>query len=289
MDDSGKSDLEVLSHSGNSTIDRRGFLAGLGAALTCTFAWGAAGAGCATLRPPVDFSAVPKKQPDEAPPLHIKAVEGRRQGFLMRLHALRPPPAGSRLLLRRRLADAPPELIRRVQLDDDLAARLTDPDQGLPFLDRALADLPPDTVVRYRLDLEDGPRSPVLTLTWPRAPKMPDRVWAHQDVQRAVELRWKPAEHDAEHDAAVIFRRDVIANQERTERLAVVGPDSQGSEGVYLDRDVEEGGVYAYQVALGTEIDRRDGEAERAGSEPVYRWGAASEALYVAIDGGSER
>lgn len=217
-------------------------------------------AGCATLRPPVQFDSRSPTESTSAVELSVR--EGRPNGLLLEL-ALRDEVSESAraLQLLRAEAGMEPQIYREIRLDEALLEALrTD---GVEFLDRNVAA---GVLVRYQLRLvgsEDQPLaySKLLRLTWKAPPRRARGLTGEASTPSTVELRWSsPPTH-----GAVIFRRNVLRDDSTPERIADIGPDSAG---VFVDTDVQPGVVYAYRISLA--VDRGEFLQLAPPSEPVY-------------------
>jgi hypothetical protein len=232
------------------------------AGLLCTLS-----PGCGTLAAPVNIAPTSQTTPPGAAAeaaLAIQPAEGRPQGLLLRLTTDFQPDPGSRLELRRRVGDAPPETLRTIAVGGEVAGRLTG--EGLDFLDRSVA---PGRLhvyqLVYRPKSDERRTSAPLTVTWQKPPATPTGLHAFADTPVAVELNWR-----ASAPGALVFRRNVLDKNAKTRRIAHLGPSAGGR---YVDRDVEPGGVYAYRIALA-----RPGEG-------FTQYGPPSEPLYVSVPG----
>ena len=197
--------------------------------------------------------------------MHVVLREGRPDGLRLVLRsdvAVRP---GSSLTLMRTVDDAASAPYEQVDVDRRIAAALADP--GVEFVDR---EMTPGGHYAYRLSLEDPgggvKTSAPVEVAWRRPPGRPAHLAAVAPTSAGVEVRWdaKP------HLGALVFRRDVLDRSARPRRRAELGA---GCDGIFFDRDVEPGGVYAYRVALA----RFDGG--------VVQYGTPSEEVYVTVPG----
>lgn len=222
--------------------------------------------GCAALRAPVEFPPSPGVSPT-APELKLEPIEGRPNGLLLSLGCDCEPPEGAWLQLLRAEGDAGAKLFRNIRLNPTLRARLLN--GGIEFLDRSVD---PGTT-RYKLQLraskDNAPArllgaSKTLAVTWVAPPERPTGVAASSVIAGAVELRWQAPPGAG----ALIFRRNVLEPDAPLQRRARVGPASRG---VFIDRQVEPAGVYAYRVALA--ID----------TKTTIQFGRPSEEIYVTV------
>lgn len=223
-------------------------------------------AGCAALRAPAEFT--PAKAPSAAAlPLQIEPVEGRPNGLVLRFTCACELPDDGWLQLLRARGDETAQLFRNIRLDARLRDRLTG--TGLELLDRSIDPQPTHYQLRVRAAHDDAPGqtlhvSAPLVVRWRTPPARPAELQAHSHIAGTVELRWMaPAD-----TGALIFRRNVLDSSARWERLARVGPSAQG---IFVDRQVEPAGVYAYRVALA--ID----------TTSTVQFGRPSEELYVTV------
>jgi hypothetical protein len=183
----------------------------------------------------------------------------------------------------RKQGDTPAERIRRIRLDKRLSARLVG--DGFEFLDRSiLAEASTAYQVRLRASEDSAPAqilvaSHPLPVAWQHPPERPKQVEASSEIAGAVELRWTaPAQA-----GALIFRRDVLDADASPERLALLGPQARST---FVDRSVEPGGVYAYQVALAVDIGAVDTGAVDTGAVDTgatVQFGQPSEEIYVTV------
>ncbi len=223
--------------------------------------------GCAALRPPVDFQpAAPPNTNEHA--LRVEPVEGRPNGLVLRLRCGCTPPNDGWLEILRRQDDQPAQVYRSVRLNARLAKALAG--KGLPFLDRAMrADTTTTYQVRLRASANDAPgktleRSIPRRIAWQKPPARPANVRAQSHLAGSVELHWQATGRAG----ALIFRRDVLRSHAPVERIAQVGA---GAGGVFVDRHVQPGAVYAYRVAL----------ASHTGD--TLQFGPPSDEIYVTV------
>ena len=206
--------------------------------------------GCAA-RVPIVTSTRPAPQADEAaqPALSVELMEGRPNGLLLRLRvspALKLP------------ADARLSLWRLRSLDDE---------EGVPLLEQAFeADGPrraalegeglgvldaqpgaPDTPIIYILRV--APPAPELMLAsaplttrWRAPAAAPGALRALADLPGIIEISWR----SQPGCQTLIFRRVIDSDDPRPARIAQL-PAS--ADGVFVDRDVAPGAVYAYRLA----------------------------------------
>ncbi len=226
------------------------------------------GGGCAALRAPVAFDAPAEEQAPEETALSIEAVEGRPQGLVLRLSCDCELPDDGWLELMRGQQDGKVEVFRRVRLRGRLRAAVRG--DGIEFMDRAVEA---GQRVGYRLRLRSADAdessailatSSPLWMTWHKPPPKPEEVRADSRIAGSVELAWAPVHLDG----ALVFRRDVLDPNAGTERIS--RPDA-GARGLFIDRDLDPGGVYAYRVAL---------FLDRAG---LIQYGPPSEEIYVTV------
>jgi hypothetical protein len=227
--------------------------------------------GCATLVAPVSMS--PSDNAAKVPaasgePLVVEALEGRPNGLLLRLKVRLPPqPSGTRLSLwrLRSLDDEEGQPLLDQPLHADAARLAALSGEGLGVLDSAPGQ--DGQVAIYILRI--SPPSPMpqlaskpLIVRW-QAPMPPPRsLAARADLPGVVELTWRPAP-GCQH---LIFRRALGAQDPRPARLALL---DAADGGLYIDRAVEPGQVYAYRVAC----------VRTADALPFY--GRATTELYV--------
>jgi hypothetical protein len=168
----------------------------------------------------------------------------------------------------RQEAGASAEQIRSVRLDQRLRTRLAG--EGFEFLDRSV---PSGTTTAYQIRLraseENAPShslaaSEPLTVAWQEPPRRPERVHSSSEISGIVELHWAAPPTTG----ALIFRRDVLDDDAGVERLAQLGPQARTT---FIDRGVEPGGVYAYQVALAIDTGT------------FIQFGQPSEEIYVTV------
>ena len=221
-----------------------------------------AASGCATLRAPVEFES---QTTEETPPLTLNAVEGRPDGLLLRIESREPiEPDAASLHLMRAATGEKPQIYRDIELGEQFRRAIVT--EGLEFLERNLA---PDQHVRYQLRLLDESGAVLsysnrVDVRWKEPPPRPANVTAQATTSNTVELRW-----DARRNlGAVVFRRNVLDDDSKLERIGQVGPNSSG---LFVDRDAGAGVVYAYRVSL----------ALRAGE--LTQFGPPSEAVYVDV------
>ncbi|MGM0556194.1 MAG: hypothetical protein ACQEVA_07430 [Myxococcota bacterium] len=213
---------------------------------------------CATLRPPIAFET---EAPATPSPVRLDVVEGRPNGLLLELGMRDAPPGAVALQLLRAEAGTDAEIYREIQLEAQLREALhTD---GIEFLDRNVA---PDSTTRYQLRLvgEDDSTlaySELVRVEWRPPPARPSELTGRATTPETVELRWK----SAPGHGAIIFRRDVLQDHTKPERIGEVGPDSAG---LFVDTDAEPGVVYAYRVSVA--LHAEDVKQLGPPSEPIY-------------------
>lgn len=226
------------------------------------------GGGCAALRAPLAFDEPAQKQAPQEGALSIEPVEGRPKGLVLRLRCDCRLPDDGWLELMRGQRDGKVEVFRRVRLRGRLRAAVQN--DGLEFMDRAIEA---GQRVGYRLRLRaadsDEPSSILQTssplwVTWHTPPPRPEDVRADSRIAGSVELAWTPAGLDG----ALVFRRDVLDPNAGTRRIS---RPNGGARGLFVDRDVDPGGVYAYRVAL---------SIDHAG---LVQYGPPSEEIYVTV------
>ncbi len=226
----------------------------------------AGAAGCAALDAPVhvDVSEAPATQTHA---LHIEPVEGRPNGLVLRFSCTCSPPEDAWLEVLRRQGADDAQIYRSVRLSEELSARLTG--EGFQFLDRSITPQPTYYQLRLRASRDDTPAdvlaesSPVL-VRWQKPPTQPAAVRATSVVSGAVELRWQAPPGAG----ALIFRRNVLDPNAPLERLSRVGP---AANGLFVDRQLEPAGVYAYRVALAIQTDT------------TVQFGRPSDEIYVTV------
>jgi hypothetical protein len=76
-----------------------------------------------------------------------------------------------------------------------------------------------------------------------------------------------------------VLRRNVLEEADTPKTVATV-PSGEGSKSRYRDENIEQGDVFAYQIAYGAPIEVVEGGSD---SSRGMRWGPVSEALYVSI------
>lgn len=227
-------------------------------------------AACGTLTAPISFSpdrsSADTRSREEAS-LTITPIEGQPRGLLLEITARLDLEKGGELEVVRRIGDGRLDTIRTIELGTGRIEKLAD--GGLQFLDRSVvADethyyrvvyLPPNRNTSTRDDRATRRDSPSVSVHWRTPPPRPNDLDAQQTGQ-FVELNWSPTK-----SGAVIFRRNILAGQAETRRIATVGP---GARGRFVDRTAKPNGVYAYQIALA----REDGQFPQFGppSDPLY-------------------
>lgn len=223
---------------------------------------------CGSLSSPISIATTQPSQPDPRPDFTLEPVEGQPRGLMLRLRAdIALSPEGT-IVVERRIGDGKVERIRTIELSEKRIDKIAA--GKLKFLDRSVvADARHHYRLSYRTPASEGADEPVtertsppVTVTWQTPPPRPDRIEARQ-VDQTVELHWQPSGR-----GAVLFRRDVLADESRVRRLTTVGP---GARGHFVDRSVRPDGVYAYQIALA------------APESPFPQFGPPSEPLYISL------
>ena len=222
--------------------------------------------GCGAARTPVATLPLSSSAPSPEGTFTLGAHEARPGALVFALSAdAEDAVEGRVVLVYRGVGDATPELHQTIELEGKRVGALG---AGSLFaLDR---DVTPGQTYTYvaRLiddaDPEATQTSAPMVWTCQAAPGAPP-ARANATSGGFIEVEWEP--EDATQ-GALILRRDLLTPKAPAKRVATLGP---GARGIYLDRDVTPGGVYAYRVAL-----TRRGE--------VTTLGRLSEELFVSLD-----
>lgn len=221
-------------------------------------------AGCATLRPFPQTDETPTRarqsETTSGRGPAITVVEGQPSGLVLRLSARRRHPAGTKLAVYRQRQRRQREALQTTTLSERDSNRLKR--DGLQWVDRSIAE---PARYRYRLSLappdhEQTIWSQKLEVQWAEPPPTPDRTACRAVDGRLVEINWAPAAR-----GILLFRKQVTAESAEFRRLAMWQASARG---VAIDRDVQQGQVYAYRLAL---VERSSGFPQFGEpSPPVY-------------------
>ncbi len=231
---------------------------------------------CGTIEPPLEIASISPERSTRSSkqrPLALEAIEGRPNGLLLKLtardgHGL--DASGDTIeIVRRQLGDDDSrDVLDTFRLTSKTFERLTD-DEGLTLLDRSLSP----GALRYDLQwkpetgrekrAEPLPLVTPLRVRWASPPPRPTTLRAASTMPVAVELQWHPIA-----EGAIVFRRDVL---DEDSKLTPIASLEAASAGLFVDRDVQPGGVYAYRVALSRP------------SSDLTQYGSPSRTLYVSV------
>jgi hypothetical protein len=222
--------------------------------------------GCGAARTPVAAPATFEADQESRGALTLGAREARPGALVLALGArAEDAVVGRVVLVYRGAGGATPELHQTIELERARAGALG---AGALFaLDREVTPGQTYTYVARLVDDDDPEATQTSSpMVWRcEAPPVAPTASARADARGFVEVEWVP--EDATQ-GALVLRRDLLDPKAQTKRVATLGP---GARGVWLDRDVTPGGVYAYRVAL-----------TRPGEVPTL--GHLSEELFVSLD-----